>query len=409
MSCEKKGSTQVLGFLEEQAMKQIQKSISSGKNATINKMLEHYGKEGLEEYLLGRHLNVQSKVDPTLAKKYYMISADKGHALGQIKMALIYFRGTHGTEKDEEMFIKLTKLSANQGCPSALYNRAEWLLNGTMAHMGLETNPKKAYKLLGKAKKGPLLDIDTGLEVDIYILLAQMRLQGNGCTKNPKSALEYLHAVERLQPGKFSKEVFDMTQLIVGLSPVSCLRESDLRWRRLKVAVRSVGRQTLDFWENLHGHYGMKFSISPSSTGDGDMVVNFCEMQEWKTRVGCIDKLPETYPAMGELLPPLECNNSACDVDETQIKRSMKKCSECQAPYCSETCQRADWRKHKPVCNAISARINDDTDQDKENPELKGLGLAQTELYKVLGRKELTDADKEAAYRLGFQIPNELQ
>jgi len=453
MSRKKKGSTQVLGFLEEQAIKQVQKTISSGKDAEVNKILDRYGKEGLEEYLIASDLDPrpgkQSVLDPSVAKKYYMMSADKGHALGQFSMALMYLQGTHGTEKDEKTAVKLMKLSANQGCASALYNRAKWFIDGTMDQ---EKNPKKAYKLLGKAKKDPLMDL-TGGGADIYLLLSTMRLQGNGCTKNPESAQEYLYAAERLQPGRVPKEVFDMTQLMVGLSPVSSQRESDLRWRRIKVAVRTVGRQTLNFWANLHAHNGMPFSISPSSTGDGDMVVNFRDMQEWKIRVGCIDQLPETYPAMAEPLPPLECENSKCDVDETQIKGSMKKCSECQAPYCSETCQRADWPKHKPVCNAISAQINDDnlTDHDKEylrgmDPDkLKGLGLSHADLenflsqptkkcdheefgipcskncleergavtqnkrkYTLVGRKELTDADKGAASRLGLKIPTEL-
>merc|ERR1719187_1177813 len=126
-----------------------------------------------------------------------------------------------------------------------------------------------------------------------------------------------------------------------------------------------------------------------SSLGDGKLVMDCEDMNAWRTRVGCEEDLPENYPAMGEELPPLECDNRDCDVDETQIKGKMKKCSECQAPYCSETCQRMDWPRHRPVWAAISAGTNTDyglTDHDKEYLEgggaekLRAMGITQTEI-----------------------------
>jgi hypothetical protein len=135
----------------------------------------------------------------------------------------------------------------------------------------------------------------------------------------------------------------------------------------------------------------MPFSINPSSTGDGDLAVDFHDMQEWKIKVGCLDELPETYPAMEDPLPPLECTQ--CHIEETKIKGSMKKCEECQAPYCSVECQRANWKKHKPVCDAISAQTNSDlTDHEQEylrglDPKvLKDMGIPQTHLDELMSK-----------------------
>jgi len=457
MSQENEEPTEVLGFLEEMTMNDIKKSISTagtGKETETHKILDRYGKEGLEEFLMGSKLDSQpGLLDPSVAKKYYIRSVEKGHALGQLNMALIYVQGTHETEKDEKKAVKLMKLSANQGCASALYNKAKWLLDGTM---GEEKNPKKAYKLLEKAKKDPLMYV-MGDGYNILFLLSKMRLDGNGCKKNPEKAQEFLYAAEKLQPGNIPKEVFDMYQLMVAMSPISNQRESDLRWRRLKVAYDYMGKQTLGDWENLHAYYGMPFSISPSSKGDGDLVMTWQEMREWKMKVGCQDQLPETYPAMDDPLPPLECDNRTCDVDETQLEGSMKKCSECEAPYCSEKCQRADWKNHKPVCEAISLQINgDSTITDSEREYIKGTDLASIkemglthvlaeldarkkearkcnhkelgtpcnktclvdkvaetrknqQKFAMVGGKQLSSADKEAASRLGFKIPDELQ
>ena len=51
-----------------------------------------------------------------------------------------------------------------------------------------------------------------------------------------------------------------------------------------------------------------------------------------------------------------------CGVDSTTMK--LSNCSACQrAQYCSEACQRADWKKHKPLCKLIikdKKRMHDD-------------------------------------------------
>merc|ERR550519_1703543 len=422
-----------------------------------NKIRDHYGMEGLEEYLIGNVLDPDHRkeaiLEPSVAVKYYNQSASKGHALGLLTMALIHLKGTHGVEMDEKMAVKLMKLSASQGCASALYHRAMWLLDGTL---GYEKNAQKAYKLLIKAKKDPLMDV-TGEGFNIYRQLFSMRLQGTGCTKNPESAQEYLMAADRVSPGTIPARMFDMVQLVIGLSPVSSQRESDLRWRRLKVALRHIDMGPLSNRARLYAYLGLPFSVSPASTGDSDLVVDYGELQEWMMKVGCVYELPEEYPAMDDPLPLEECENGSCNVDETQLEGSMKKCSECQAPYCSEDCQRADWKQHKPTCNLISARINSNSMTDKDKEYIRGidydnikeeevihhlseLGFSQSDFEKELSRtakkcehdestcpadciavvqekhkfpivatKKLTETEKAAAVRLGFKIPNDLK
>jgi hypothetical protein len=49
---------------------------------------------------------------------------------------------------------------------------------------------------------------------------------------------------------------------------------------------------------------------------------------------------------------------------ESPITVKLSKCSACnRAQYCSETCQRADWNKHKPICKLLTEdkkRMHDD-------------------------------------------------
>ena len=80
-----------------------------------------------------------------------------------------------------------------------------------------------------------MLDEVAGAAANVYILLATMRLQGLGCTKNPESAQDYLDLAEKSQPGRVPQSVMDMCKLLLGISGVSKQREADLRWRRLKV------------------------------------------------------------------------------------------------------------------------------------------------------------------------------
>jgi len=402
-----------MGFLEEQIVNKVKKQISNQDDPGVKAIRDKYGEEGLLEYLVGSDLDPRpgqtNVLGPQVAKKYYERSASKGHPMGQFALSLVYLQGTHQTDKDYEIGSNLMKSSAKQGFGPALYNRARWLIDGTM---GCKKDPSKAYRMLGKAKKDPLLDEVAGAAANVYILLATMRLQGLGCTKNPESAQDYLDLAEKSQPGRVPQSVMDMCKLLLGISGVSKQREADLRWRRLKVALRSAGPNlTLNEWAGLYSYYGLPFSVSPSSHDQGSIVMNHDEMMSWKIRVHCLEEMPEMYPASDDPLPPLECDNVTCHLDETQISGKMKKCSECQAPYCSEACQRADWSRHKPVCAAISANINNEgglTDHEKDFMEregiekLRGMGLTDAKISEAMSS---TTAGERKCEHDQFGIP----
>ena len=47
----------------------------------------------------------------------------------------------------------------------------------------------------------------------------------------------------------------------------------------------------------------------------------------------------------------MKCCNKKCEVRRTKLFS----CSQCRSIfYCSEVCQRSDWKNHKPECNKIS-------------------------------------------------------
>ena len=99
----------------------------------------------------------------------------------------------------------------------------------------------------------------------------------------------------------------------------------------MKVALRSAGpKLTLNEWAGIYSYYGLPFSVSPSSHDEGSIVMNHDEVMSWKISVQCLEEMPETYPASDDPLPPLECDNVTCHLDETQITGKIKKCSECQ-------------------------------------------------------------------------------
>jgi hypothetical protein len=50
-------------------------------------------------------------------------------------------------------------------------------------------------------------------------------------------------------------------------------------------------------------------------------------------------------------------HNNACNACDAAGSRS--KCSNCKTPYCSASCQKADWPSHKALCNAICNALSD--------------------------------------------------
>jgi hypothetical protein len=65
--------------------------------------------------------------------------------------------------------------------------------------------------------------------------------------------------------------------------------------------------------------------------------------------------------ALGCLAPPVCCNNPACSSLLGATERQLVKgkgctCAGCRtARYCDRACQRAHWKRHKPVCKGLAA------------------------------------------------------
>jgi hypothetical protein len=54
---------------------------------------------------------------------------------------------------------------------------------------------------------------------------------------------------------------------------------------------------------------------------------------------------------------PVVCNNPSCDslAGVREAAAACKACAICRCRYCSEACQKADWKRHKPVCKRMVA------------------------------------------------------
>jgi hypothetical protein len=76
-------------------------------------------------------------------------------------------------------------------------------------------------------------------------------------------------------------------------------------------------------------------------------------------------QLQETGKALSCLAVPVCCNNPACVIISRTLEASLisgksghtTKCSQCKgrARYCCRACQKQDWKRHKPVCEALAA------------------------------------------------------
>jgi hypothetical protein len=54
---------------------------------------------------------------------------------------------------------------------------------------------------------------------------------------------------------------------------------------------------------------------------------------------------------------PVVCNNPGCEslAGVSEAAAACKACAVCRCRYCSEGCQRADWKRHKPTCKRMAA------------------------------------------------------
>jgi hypothetical protein len=54
---------------------------------------------------------------------------------------------------------------------------------------------------------------------------------------------------------------------------------------------------------------------------------------------------------------PVVFNNPGCEslAGVSEAAASCKACSWCRCRYCDVACQRADWKRHKPVCKRMAA------------------------------------------------------
>jgi hypothetical protein len=54
---------------------------------------------------------------------------------------------------------------------------------------------------------------------------------------------------------------------------------------------------------------------------------------------------------------PVVCNNPSCRNLEgvSEAAAASKACAGCRCRYCSVTCQRVDWRRHKGACRRMAA------------------------------------------------------
>eukprot|EP00092_Neocalanus_flemingeri_P022286 GFUD01024166.1.p1 GENE.GFUD01024166.1~~GFUD01024166.1.p1 ORF type:complete len:597 (+),score=169.12 GFUD01024166.1:50-1840(+) len=440
-------TTTVAGVLEKDVVMAVRKEITRGREDLIKNA---YGNSGLEEYLVGTQFEkLEEETFFELGRKYYQKSCDKGHPLGQFAVALMHMQGSLGQSKDEELGVEMMNRAAKARCGPALYNKGRWHLEGIF---GQEQDAKKANKLFHRALKDPVMKEFKQQHVGSLVSLAQLRMSGSGCSKSVSAALRHYKAAEEVDPDMVDQKVIKQLLFLESISGVEMQREADSRNRRLKVLARNIQYQSLGDWILLYKHCGFDLSVQPSKE-EIQVSLDHDGMVKWMEIAEAHQTLPEHYPAMSDPLPPLECERPGCDVTEDTSGEKMKKCTECQAPYCGVACQRKDWTRHKPVCEAIEGSIGSELTshemeilkQDEGLAEkLKKMGISMEEFeevssnlkechhsnssipcgfecfqekgagsqnkhkYTLVGQSVLTESQRQLARNVGLELPQDL-
>lgn len=433
------------GLVEKELVMAIRRDIKRGKDDLIK---EAYGMAGLEDYLVGGQFEkLGDEKYYEVGRKYYQKSCEKGHPLGQFAVALMYLQGSLGQSVDELLGVEMMSRAAKAGCGPALYNKGKWLLDGTFQQ---PKDAKKANKLFHRAIKDPVMTEFPQQLAGSLVSLARLRMDGEGCSKSYTAALKHFRAAEEVEPSEFTKKAIKQMELLESLGGCELQREADTRNRRLKVLARAVQYQSLGEWVALYRHCGFELSVQPGVEEAG-VSLDQGGMVEWMERAGAVQTMPEEYPGKQDPLPSLEC--SACMVTEDTLGEKMKKCTECQAPYCGAACQRKDWVKHKPVCEAVQGSMGGDLthhemellkqdenlaeklskmgfsmeDFDKATSSLKECGHDESSIpcstechkekgagsmnkhgYTLVGQSVLTERQRQTARDLGHELPQEM-
>jgi len=355
---------------EKKVLMEMSKLIKKGALSKQETLIKNsYGKNGLLEYLVAELFVVD---DAELAWDYYQKSSDEGHPMGHFKVALSYLNGEYGQLKNEEMAVKMMKKSVKGGHGPALFMQGRWILQEIM---GFQKDAKKANMWLHKALKDPVLELSPYHHAATLVALAQIRSSGSGCIRNPSVALKHYQAAEEIDPDQIDQKFMKHLKYLVAFSGVEIQREADTRNRRWHHMVKNVQNQSLEDWITLYKHCGMDLDVEPSEE-EAEMFLPLQGMEEWMEKVGARSSLPEEYPAMNDTPPPLECEKPGCKVTEETIKKQMQKCTECQIPYCGADCLRADWQRHRSVCEVVSCNI---VESSYSSEELLKVKRGQTE------------------------------
>jgi len=433
------------GLVEKEMVMAVRRDIKRGKEDLIK---DAYGMAGLEDYLVGGQFEKLADENYyETGRKYYQKSCEKGHPLGQFAVALMYLQGSMGQSVDESLGVEMMSRAAKAGCGPALYNKGKWLLDGTFQQ---PKDAKKANKLFHRAIKDPVMAEFPQQMARTLVSLARLRMDGEGCTKSYSKALGHFRAAEEVEPSEFTKTAIKQLELLESIGGCELQREADTRNRRLKVLARAVQYQSLGNWVAMYKHCGFELSVQPGVEEAG-VSLDQGGMVEWMERAGAVQTLPEEYPGMHDPLPSLEC--TGCLVTEDTLGEKMKKCTDCQAPYCGAACQRKDWKKHKPVCEAVQGSMGDDLThhelellkQDENLAErLSKLGISMEEFdnvastlkecghgessipcsteclhekgagsmnkhgYTLVGQSVLTERQRQNARDLGHELPQEM-
>lgn len=375
---------------EKDVVTAIRRDIKIGKEDLLK---DAYGVAGLEEYLVGSHFEQLALIDDKyneIGKKYHQRSCEKGHPLGQYATALTYLQGSLGQSKDESLGVEIMSRAAKVGCGPALYNKGVWLMDGTFMQ---PKDFEKSRRIFHKALKDPVIKDFPFQHSRSLVRLGMLRMNGDGCNKSYSAALGHFRAAQVVEPSDFITERIKQLEILEKIGGVEVQREADNRYRRFKVLMRDVQYQTLGEWIALYRHCGFDWSVQPNQEETG-VSLDHDDFVEWMEGAKGIQSMPENYPSMYEPLPPLECERPGCLVTENVTGKKMKKCTECQAPYCGVDCQRQDWPRHKPICNAVKGGIDaeltphnikllNQDDYDNLEEKLSKMGISSEEIEKV--------------------------
>ena len=289
--------------------------------------------------------------DYETARRFYEKACKAGHPIAQYQYGLWFMdENCERVKPDDVKARRLFEASAANDHGIAQIALAQMYENG---RGGLKKDPSKALHWYKEAVKNPSSIARENIG-KIYYKIAYMYMEGVGTMKDVNKALKWFKKAQL--DSSVSHRVQSLLQTLAQINPgAPRQREADKRWSVMSDYIEKLPQdekpKTFGAWVKVMKKCGYGVHEQHVLKTDENTPCNFPEFLEL---CGGSFLTLDTYELQDVAEPKRKCGY--CKKEEGDDV-TLKLCSKCAQPYCSRTCQKNDWRAHKPVCVAVHENL----------------------------------------------------